>query len=254
MEAIVLGGGRNTGALRNIDPHPYEAGIRIDGRPMVEYVIEVLAGMEEINRILVVIPPGIIPERKWAQVEMVEPGDSMIDSLLRAVQHTQRDGHVLVVASDIPFITREAIRDFIDHCRRRPADVYYSFVPKAVVLAKYPATKRTYVRLKEGVVTGGNIFLVRPKILLDFRDRIEQAFALRKQPLKLCRLLGIKFMVKLLAGQLGIDEIEARVGAILNVKGAGIRSGYPEIGVDVDKPSDLYLTRELLSKGQSRQP
>jgi len=249
MEAIVLGGGRNTGALKSVDPTPYEAGIRINNRPMVEYVIEVLAGMEVINRILAVVPPGIVPAQKWTKVQIITPGESMIDSLIRAGQHTQTDDHVLVVASDIPFITQEAIRDFIDRCRRRPADVYYSFVPKAAVLAKYPSTKRTYVRLKEGVVTGGNIFLVRPKILLDLRDRIEQAFALRKQPLKLCRLLGIRFMVKLIAGQLGIEEIEARVGAIFNVKGAGIRSLYPEIGVDVDKPSDLSLARTLLGKG-----
>ncbi|NLC52816.1 MAG: NTP transferase domain-containing protein [Firmicutes bacterium] len=249
VEAIVLGGGRNTGSLKNLDPTPYEAGIRINNRPMVEYIIEVLDGMEEIERILVVIPPGIIVPEKWAKVKIVAPGESMIDSLVRAVQQTNPGDHVLVVASDIPFITKEAIRDFLDSCRRRPADVYYSFVPKAAVLQKYPSTKRTYVRLKEGVVTGGNIMLIRPQILVDCRDRIEQAIALRKHPVKLCRLLGFMFMLKLIAGQLRIEEIEARVAVILNVKGAGIRSLYPEIGVDVDKPSDLALARGLLGKG-----
>ncbi|HHT06808.1 MAG TPA: NTP transferase domain-containing protein [Hydrogenispora sp.] len=249
MEAIVLGGGRNTGSLKDVDPTPYEAGIRINNRPMVEYIIEVLDEMEEIERVLVVIPPGIVSPQKWTKVKIVAPGESMIDSMVRAVQHTHTNDHVLVVASDIPFITKEAIRDFLDSCRRRPADVYYSFVPKAAVLKKYPSTKRTYVRLKEGVVTGGNILLIRPRLLLDLRDRIEQAISLRKHPLKLCRLLGFKFVVKLIAGQLGIGEIEARVGAIFNVNGAGIRSLYPEIGVDVDKPSDLSLARGLLGKG-----
>src|SRR5690606_11757470 len=112
VEAIVLGGGRNTGSLKEVDPTPYEAGIRINNGPMVEYVIEALEGMEEIKRILVVIPPGITSPRKWAKVKIVAPGESMIDSLIRAGQHTETDDHILVVASDIPFITKEAIRDF----------------------------------------------------------------------------------------------------------------------------------------------
>lgn len=251
MEAIVLGGGRNTGALKSVDPTPYEAGIRINNRPMVEYIIDVLAAMEEIQRVWVVIPQGIIAPQKWAKVETVVPGEKMLDSLVRAVQHTQTDDHVLVAASDIPFITKAAVRDFLDRCQRRSADVYYSYVPKTAVRQKYPSTKRTYVRLKEGVVTGGNILLVRPKLVLEFRNRIEQAIALRKQPLKLCRLLGLGFMAKLLIGQLSVDEIEARVRTIFNVQGAGIRSLYPEIGVDVDKPNDLFLARALLEKDQA---
>lgn len=248
MEAIVLGGGRNTGALKEVDPTPYEAGIRINNRPMVEYIIDVLEEMEEIETVLVVIPPGIIPPQKWTKVKIVAPGQSMMDSLIQAAQQVRSTDHVLVLASDIPFITMEAIRDFLDRCRQRPAEVYYSYVPKTAVLRKYPTTKRTYVRLKEATVTGGNVFLILPKILLKFKNRIEQAIALRKQPIKLCRMLGVKFMVKLITGQLRVAEIEARVEEILKVKGVGVRSLYPEIGVDVDKPSDLSLARVLLGK------
>lgn len=248
MEAIVLGGGRNTGALKTVDPTPYEAGIQINNRPMVEYIIDVLEDMEEIEAVWVVIPPDIISPQKWTKVKMVSPGHSMIDSLVQAAQRTRSADHVLVVASDIPFVTKEAIRDFLGSCQRRPADVFYSFVPKAAVRQKYPTTKRTYVRLKDGVVTGGNILLIRPAVLLDLRDRIEQAIALRKHPLKLCRLLGFRFVVKFISGQLSVAEIEARVEDILKMKGAGICSLYPEIGVDVDKPSDLYLARGLLGK------
>ena len=39
MKAIVLGGGLNTGALKAVEGIPYEAGIPINNRPMVEYII-----------------------------------------------------------------------------------------------------------------------------------------------------------------------------------------------------------------------
>jgi hypothetical protein len=102
-------------------------------------------------------------------------------------------------------------------------------------------------------VTGGNVFLIRPQVILKSRDRIEQAFALRKRPLQLSRLLGFKFLIKLLTGRLEVAEIEARVEEILGMKGAGILSLYPEIGVDVDKPSDLNLARALLAEEETRQ-
>jgi len=248
MEAIVLGGGLNTGPLKAVGGTRYEAGIPINNRPMVEYIINVLEEMEEVEKVLVVIPDGIITPEKWRKVKILPPGERMIDSLIHAIQHAEPTAYVLVIASDIPFITKEAIRDFLANCRQRPAEIYYPFVPKTAVHAKYPSTKRTYVRLKEATVTGGNVFLIQPRILLAYRDRIEQAIALRKHPIKLCRMLGFKFLVKLLTGQLRVAEIEARVEEILQVRGAGILSLYPEIGVDVDKPRDLALARAILGQ------
>ncbi|HBR33284.1 MAG TPA: hypothetical protein DD734_01515, partial [Firmicutes bacterium] len=70
---------------------------------------------------------------------------------------------------------------------------------------------------------------------------------------QLSRLLGFKFLVKLLTGRLKVAEIEARVEEILGMKGAGVLSLYPEIGVDVDKPSDLALARALLTEEEKPQ-
>lgn len=246
MEAIVLGGALNSGPIRAIDDTPYEAGIKINDRPMIEFVLDVLEAMDEIQKIAVVIPEGLIKEGKWSKVRLVPPGANMIDSLLQAVTYLQSNEHVLVLASDIPLITQEALRDFLLSCSQRKADIYYSFVPKVTVEQKYPKVKRTYVHLKDGIVTGGNIVLIEPQTIITYKERLRQAITLRKHPLKLCRLLGFGFLLKLLLGQLGVGEIESRVEEILKLKGAGIVSLYPEIGVDVDKASDLELVRSIL--------
>ena len=60
MEAIVLGGAMNTGSLREVDDSPYEAGIKINNQPMIEFVIATLEDMEEIQRIAVVTREEII--------------------------------------------------------------------------------------------------------------------------------------------------------------------------------------------------
>ena len=50
---------------------------------------------------------------------------------------------------------------------------------------------RTALRLRDGEFTGGNLVLVRPRFLLTQNARIAAAYAARKSPVQLARLLGI---------------------------------------------------------------
>lgn len=248
MDAVILGGAENSGALKNADSSRYEAGIRINGRPMVEYVISALEKVEEIERIVVVAPEDlVVASQNHSKLIAVAPGESMVDSLLQGLKALDTNRQVLVLTSDIPLITAEALKDFLSACRKREADLYYSFVPKTAVEERYQGVSRTYVHLKDGVFTGGNVMLVDPQVILSHWRRIFQAVQLRKEPLKLCRLFGYRFFLKLVCGQLTVAEIEGRVEEILKIKGAGIVSFFPEIGIDVDKPSDLELAQALLS-------
>ena len=43
-------------------------------------------------------------------------------------------------------------------------------------------------------------------------------------------------------------EVEVRVEELIKLKGAGVVSLYPEIGIDVDKPSDLQFARAVLEQ------
>ena len=74
---------------------------------------------------------------------------------------------------------------------------------------------------------------------------IEQAIAMRKKP-QLSRLLGVRFILKYILKQLSIEEIESRVEDVLQFRGVGVISPYPQVGIDVDKPSDLQLARRVL--------
>jgi hypothetical protein len=45
---------------------------------------------------------------------------------------------------------------------------------------------------------------------------------------------------------LSLENAEKAVSKMVGVKGTAIVSPYPEIGIDVDKYSDLELARKLL--------
>lgn len=253
MDAVILGGAENSGALKKSDGSRYEAQIEITGRPMIDFVLAALEKLESIDRVVVVateeVAAGLKGEKIW---RIVPPGVNMVESLNRALQFFRPGEFVLVLSSDIPLITTEALRDFLQQCRRKEADIYYSLVPRQVIEERFKGVQRTYIRLKDGTFTGGNVVLINPGAVLAHRDYLHQAVQLRKHPFKLCRLLGIKFFLKFLGGRLTVAEIEMRVEELLKLKGAGVVSLHPEIGIDVDKPSDLKFAQTVLEKRDPR--
>ena len=61
-------------------------------------------------------------------------------------------------------------------------------------------------------------------------------------------LLGRLLLAQLFAPSLlPISALESGVGRLLGgARAAGIRSEYPEIGTDVDRPEDVAVARRLL--------
>lgn len=70
----------------------------------------------------------------------------------------------------------------------------------------------------------------------------------RKSPIGLAKLVGWRFLVKFLLRLVTLKETEERVSRIFGIKGAVIISPFPEVGIDVDKPSDLALVREKIAQ------
>ncbi|NLJ86153.1 MAG: NTP transferase domain-containing protein [Firmicutes bacterium] len=246
VDAVVLAGARNTGRLREVDGSFYEASIQIAGRPMVYYVLDALAAVPEIRRIVVAAPPGAFQGDWQGKVSFVPAGDSLMDNIRIGMNALDTDAKVLIVTSDIPLLNPGAVSDFIQRCQEREADIYYPIISRQANDREFPGVQRTYVRLREGVFTGGNMALISPKVIQAYQPMIEQAIAMRKKPWQLSRLLGVRFILKYILKQLSIEEIESRVEDVLQFRGVGVISPYPQVGIDVDKPSDLQLARRVL--------
>jgi 2-phospho-L-lactate guanylyltransferase (CobY/MobA/RfbA family) len=249
MDAVILAGALNTGTLQQLSAAQYEAEIEIDGRPMLDYIILALKSVTAIERIVVAGPERVLSDQSRALIyQRVESGESMIDSLINGLNILRGNSAVLVVTSDIPLLSKEAVEDFLTNCKQRNGDVYYSFIAKENCEIKYPGVSRTYVKLREGTFTGGNIALISQKVIRDHIDMLKKAVTMRKKPLQLGSLLGWKCLFHLVLGKITIAEIENRIDKTFQFKAVGVISQYPEIGIDVDKPSDLILARKILTK------
>lgn len=248
VNVILLAGAANTGPLHDVSPAVNEALIDINGKPMVQYVIDGLEQAHEVGRIVIAAPPGVVePHVKGRNLEFVPSHDHIVDNVLEALRILPQDEQFLVVTSDIPLITGDIIDNLVALCRQRPAELYYPIVERSVADTAFPHVKRTYVTLKEGTYTGGNIFLAHPSIVERAAPRVRAFLDYRKSPAKMVSLLGIGFLLRyLLFKNLGLADLEKKVGHMLDVHGAVVIAPWPEVGVDVDKPSDLELMRSIL--------
>ncbi|NPV44783.1 Bifunctional protein GlmU [Koleobacter methoxysyntrophicus] len=247
VNAIILAGDQGKGKLRNYSPN--KALLNINGKYMVEYIVDAVNMVEEINRAVIVGPGSQLAPLVRGKVEKIIPcTDSIIRNALLGVEYLRDDSRVLILSCDIPMITPEAVEDFLIKTKHAEADLYYPIITKEANEKKYPGVKRTYVKLKEGVFTGGNIFLVNPGIIKKTLHKAEAILANRKKPFKLAVILGWDFVIKLLLGKLVIPELEKRVSELLGIKAVAVVSDYAEIGTDVDKPSDFILAQKVLTQ------
>jgi hypothetical protein len=126
--------------------------------------------------------------------------------------------------------------------------LFYPIVSKDANEAVYPGVARTYVKLKDGTYTGGNMVLVAPKFVQGSKQVIQRVVVLRKKPFDIVKLLGFRILVKFIFRCLRIAEVERRVKHLFGINATAVITSYPQIGTDVDKPSDWELAQRVLSQ------
>ncbi|MGE5398131.1 MAG: NTP transferase domain-containing protein [Chitinophagales bacterium] len=251
-DVVIMAGGVNSGELRKYAPYESEALIIIGNYPMILYVYEAVKRSNKVGNIIISGPDSLRELfKKEENLVFTPPGEDPLESLsnaLNTVGVANLSEKVLVLPTDIPFITPEAIDDFIDRTEQFEADFYYAIVRKEVNEARFPGVIRTYVNIKEGTFTGGNLFVIRTPIVNQCIELGKKLVQKRKNPLAQAKLFGMKLVFKFITRQLSIADAEQRFSEILGISGRAVVSPYAEVGVDVDKPSDLKLAEQYLGK------
>lgn len=225
--------------------------IKIADREMVYYVFGAITGSRRIDRIVLV---GLGPEDGLdfgRPVEYVEAHGDILDNSLVGLNHllslNPTTDRVIFSSTDIPLLTTEVVDYFIDACLELEADIYYSVVERSVMEARFPDSGRTFVRLRDGLFAGGDLFMIRARAVQANHSLVRRLIDARKSAWQLVRIIGLKMIFKFLAGQLTIAESEKMVGRALNCRVKAIISPYAEIGMDVDKVSHLQRMQSILA-------
>ena len=249
FNALILAGMKEKGPLEIAEKVDNKALIMINGRPMIEYIVDVLNNSENIDQILVVGPKKELHPYIGKKVkEILNSGNSLLENMEIGLNYFNSADSLLLLTSDIPLITPEAIDEFLEICTKRKAFIGYPIITKENIVKKYPDTVRTYIKMKEGIFCGGNITFFKPDVFFQNKKLIKELFENRKSTWKYAKILGLKFILKFLFKTLTMGEIEKRVTDIIGYNSIAVMVSYPEIMIDLDKPNDLKLIRKCLEK------
>jgi GTP:adenosylcobinamide-phosphate guanylyltransferase len=244
-DAVVLAGGTESGELYEATGMAYRPLLEVGGTTIIMRVLAALRGASEVGDITLVAPEEVQRTVTNEALDMrVTAGESFLDNLVKGVTATRADARrLLVITGDLPLITSQALCDLCRQAEANPVDVVYPIIPKEACERAFPGGKRTYVKLREGVFTGGNAMVLSRDFVLQQQELIHRLFEMRKNPLKLATLFGLKFILGLATGRLTLAGLEARAGRIIGGRVAAVISAYPELGFDVDKLVDLEVAQ-----------
>ena len=216
---------------------------------MLQYIIDALKKSQYIDGLAIIGDPELLKDKI-----RIDPGkdiflqedEMMIDNVSKGLKHFSDQERILIITSDIPFITPTAIDHFIQASLKSKADFTYPIIRKETQMQTYPDMQRTYVKLKQGSFTGGNMSVINPDIGDKFFVMGRYMIQNRKKPWKMVQILGLGFLGKLLLGTLTIEKLENRVSHLLNIHAKAIITPYAEIGNDVDKAEEIKAIQKYM--------
>lgn len=244
MHAVILAGGDSEAVSSG---KVSKAVVELKGRPMIHYVIDALRSADEVEKIMVIGNVDVLKPLIGDHVDiLVEERDSIIDNVLEAINFFKEEEKLLIATADIPLLKGCDVEAFIQAGEKLSVDLLYPIVEKDNCVKYYPDLKRTYVTLRDGTFTGGNLFIIVPKAIQKIERIARLMVQYRKEPLKMCRLLGIIFVIKLLSKKLSIAQLEDHLQKRFNFTGKAYINSSPGICHDIDCLEDIKKIESYL--------
>jgi len=253
MDALVIAGG-----IPTLDEplYPYTQGkpkalLDLCGKPMIQWVLDALEKATSIDRIVIVglsEDSGITGDKIHS---FIPNQGGMLNNIRTGVRKILESNpgahHVTVASSDIPGITPEKVDWVVNTAMQTDDDVYYCVVSRQVMESRFPSSNRSYVRLKDVEVCGGDMNVIR-SVLVEGNDELwERIVDARKNAFKQAALLGYDTLLMLLLRMITLEGAARKVSKRIKLQGRVLLCPYAEIAMDVDKPHQFEIMREDLA-------
>jgi molybdopterin-guanine dinucleotide biosynthesis protein A len=249
MDAVVIAGGISQ---PNDLLYPYTQGkpkalLDIRGKPMVQWVLDALGGARSVGNVVLIglseetglscaKPLSFIPNR----ATMIE---NIIAGINQVLQINPSAKSVLLSTADIPAITPEIVDWEVEATRLADADLCYNIVKREVIEKRYPGSGRTFTKLKDMEVCGGDLNVVHTSVASLDPQIYERLIASRKNPVKQAAIIGFDTLLLMMLRAVTLDEAVRKVSSRLHITGQAIICPYAELAMDVDKPHQLEMMR-----------
>ncbi|MBQ7568880.1 NTP transferase domain-containing protein [bacterium] len=256
IPAILLMGGQIKDLPKAEPEVPSKGYIPVGDMPMSARTLQALLQSKRVGAITLVTP---VSDQQltgsWAGAfATAHAGATLSESLFRGLDSlgTSPDP-ALIVAGDLPFLTAEAIDDFIDRCSKRDdCSLWYGYLSKSNSIAKYPTLHHTWGSINGGKYCGTGLSAMRTSVTNTVREAVSALTSRRKSVWKLAKALGFGTLWHLLRGNLTVTQAEEAMTRFLGEKICGIESPFAETAFNVDEYDSLLLARKLAEAEDSK--
>lgn len=248
--AVLLAGSRPGGdPFAKANGAAVKALIPVAGVPMVCRPARALLDSRRFRSILVVAQDP-------APLKAVLPRDpslstrpslaTIADTIAQYCNDPAIEWPLLVTTADHALLDRGMIDEFLD--KSAGADLAIGMVEQATLTARFPRSKRTWLRFRGGAYSGANLFFLGgPAVLPAIRlwQSVEQD---RKKVGKLLWGIGPLTFLGAALRLRTIDQVLDRTGRRLGLALRAVRLSDPLAAIDVDKQEDLQLAETLIGQ------
>lgn len=217
---------------------------------MVQWVLDALGSSKKVDHIVVV---GLNEESRLTSnkpLYYLPNQGGMLENILAGAQKllTIHPASQLMVSvsSDVPALTGEIMDWLVSEVEKTDHDVYYNVIPRETMDNRFPGSKRTFTRFKDIEVCGGDVTAFRTKMLTTEGGVWRELIEARKNVLKQAAIIGWGTFFLLFTRQLTLQGAVERVAHRLQIKAKVLKSPYPEVGMDVDKPYQMEMLQNEL--------
>ena len=255
MNALVLAGGR----LDREDPlYPQTAGgwrclLDIQGRPMVQWVLEALNAAKSVQEIFLIGLPETQNLESQKPLQYLRENGGLFENIragvIAATDKNPASTKVLLASGDLPAIQPKMVDWLSTQVSQYPdAKIYYNVITKDTMNSRFPNANRTFVRFKDLTVCGGDLNVVDRELFATENPLWNKLAQARKNPLKQVSLLGVDSLILVALRLLTLEGAVKRVCKKLKTDGRVLLAPYAEMGMDADKPYQLEILREALEE------
>tara|TARA_R110002073_G_scaffold266486_1_gene429749 strand:- start:331 stop:1143 length:813 start_codon:yes stop_codon:yes gene_type:complete len=231
----------------------------ICGTPMILRVLDALEASSQVASIVLCGPPESVlsdcPELKQriesGRVTWLANLDAPSRSAQRGFEHLDSDTPVLLTTADHALLTTDIVDYFLTESRATNSDATLGLVRHEDIVAAFPDSKRTVMRLRDGGLCGCNLYTFngRGRELVTFWRQVEDK---RKRPWQLiAHILDLRLILAYLFGLLTLERALKAVSDKLDIQIQAVILPFPQAGVDVDKVEDLHLAESILTNRTS---
>ncbi|MGE4322939.1 MAG: nucleotidyltransferase family protein [Sphingobium sp.] len=254
ITAILLAGARPLP-----DPLARAAGVAVKalvpvaGDPMINRPARALLDHPAIGRVIVLTQsPDLLVEdaaTAWLadhpRVMFERGGAGIASSLLALLDRPDVTFPLLMTTADHVLLDRAMLDQMVTQASG--ADIAVAMVERRTLLARYPASRRTWLKFRDGWWSGANLFwfgstAARPAIAL-WQD-VEQD---RKKGWKVLAAFGPLPLLGALLRILTLRGGIARMGRRMGLTARLVAMDQAEACIDADKPADVALIESILA-------